>query len=737
MFWTGSEGERVESHGSGGEVERRGRLAAIHALGLLDIDGDPLIEAVTSGAGRMAGGRCHVWLRGPGTGELRAMTGGPREVHHDPDPKRVRQIQLDGIVVGEVRGQKVSERSVAHVATEIQSVLQARWRSARHDDNGNPVGLVTVDSNLDILWMSEETHALGVGAGVEDYGSPVLKFVSPDEVESAAELLDLGMGANGPTLVVTLTLNTHMDGPTPFDIRADNRLSDPEVQALTFVLRRSDRAGSELALLGDQIWVLNRLSAGQPLGEVLHRVTDMVENHDSNNRVCIMELDESGTAMHPLIAPRLPVPVVGKLVGLKPGAGQPAGAGALHMDIGQYTSNVATDPSFAELAPTLIAHGIRACWSIPIRSLSDGKVLGTIDVYRTVTGTPGESHSRVLAMAGRLAAIAMDQDSRERNLRHQAMHDPLTDLANRAMFAERLSAAAEDGNVGVLFLDLDRFKLVNDTLGHEFGDEVLRAVARRLDEAVEEPILVARFGGDEFTVLVPKVEVPADLVAVGEQILRAISVPYNIRDHRVVLRASVGAALALGRPDDPQSLVRDADTALYFAKERGRGRVEVFDDRMAEQGAARLRIEAVLRDAIEGDRILVHFQPTVRLVDGVVMGAEALARCVTAAGDFIPPDDFIPVAEDVGLLPVIFETVLTRACEMAKVWNKGRSEPFSVWVNLSPTQLGSSAVVGQIARIFGSTGVDPAHMGFEVTESGILPDPDQAADFLSRFGTCQ
>jgi EAL domain-containing protein (putative c-di-GMP-specific phosphodiesterase class I) len=159
----------------------------------------------------------------------------------------------------------------------------------------------------------------------------------------------------------------------------------------------------------------------------------------------------------------------------------------------------------------------------------------------------------------------------------------------------------------------------------------------------------------------------------------------------------------------------------------------VFDDQMLEAGAERVRIEGALREAIDHGGIVVHFQPTVRLDDGRVMGAEALARCEAPTGGVLPPVLFIPVAEEVGLIPALFETVLTRACEAAAEWNRDRTEPFVVWVNLSPTQLGSAAVVDQISRIFRTTGVDPSLIGFEVTESGILPDPEQAAEFLAQL----
>ena len=728
-------GDHVQEAAGLRDVEKRGTLAAIHALGILDVDADPVLESLCSLATRLNGvdGACTVWLRGPAARPALTQVAGERRDTGSAAPVGpYAPLCVSGVEVGQVRSADLAPEAVAHVAAEASRILTQRWEAARRDDLNLPIGVFVVDSDLAIIWVSPEAEELGV-AGGPLVGRPVLDIVDQNELSFTTSLLGRGVAGRGLTAIIPLTLILEPGERVPFDVWGDNRLDDPAVEAMTFVGRRASRSDAELALLGDQMGVLNRLAAGHPLGDVLHRVIDMIEHRDPTASVCVMEYDHSGERLHPLLAPALAVPVVGALLGLPVGPDSPAAGGSIHRLIGQYTPDVALDSAFEPLATVLAQHSIRACWSMPIRSLTEGTVLGAIDVYRTVAGDPREADSRVLAVAARLAGLAIDHDARDRELVYQASHDPLTKLPNRALFSERLAAAAENGNVGVLFLDLDRFKLVNDTMGHAFGDLVLQAVARRLDAAVDDPVMVARFGGDEFTVLVPKLEHVDHLVQVGVQLLAAIAEPYEVAGHRVVLGASAGAALAIEATSDPQSLVRDADTALYHAKDMGRGRVEVFDDCLLAAGAERVRVENALRAALELGLIDVHFQPTVRVSDGGVVGAEALARCTTESGAYLPPAVFIPVAEEVGLLPAVFEVVFRQACAAAAAANVGRTTPFVVWVNLSPRQLGSVAVVDQIGRIIDESDALASMLGFEVTESGVLLDPEESAEFLTRL----
>jgi diguanylate cyclase (GGDEF)-like protein len=762
------------------EREVRGRRAWFHALGVLDGAPDPGLDAIVAMADRLAPGGTAIWLI---DGSSRRLAAGVELPDASDASVQRRPIELEGLIVGEVvmaaggrpegeggdgaltdTAQIDTSRSdpaqidtaridpaqidparidpaptdgalIDHVVAATVEALQSLWeRRRRHGDE--PVGVLGIGEDFCVGWASPEVAAV---AGIDDadalLGRSVLEMLPPADLEAAVSAIGRGMTSQGTSATVPVNIDFGGgSGPAAYLVSGDSRLHDPEIGFYGFAIRRAERPSHEYSVLADQMWVLNRLGAGAGLQDVLAGVIDMVEHHDPSAVACVMVADESGEQVEMVIGPNLP-PALADAVRTIPIGPDSIGAGAtVHRDVTRTTPDVHRDASFTPLRPLLAELGIKSCWSHPIRSVARDVTMGALDVYRTEAGSQSDEDTRVLVAAARLVALCLDHDDHERSLLHQATHDPLTCLPNRVLFDEQLVEAAQRGPVGVLFIDLDRFKLVNDTLGHAFGDEVLQEVAARLLAAVDAPALVARFGGDEFTVLVPEPESPAELVAFADRLLGVIAQPYEIRGTRIDLRASAGAALG-NQTDDlrPQALVRDADSALYHAKDRGRGRVELFDDYLLAAGAERVRVEAVLREALEHGRIGVHFQPAVRLSDGAVVGMEALARCATPSGAALSPATFIEVAEEVGLISDVFEVVLRQACEMAARWNATATERIVVWVNLSPQQLGSAVVVEQVRRVLAEGPVDAALLGFEVTERGILPDPVEAADCLGKL----
>ena len=327
----------------------------------------------------------------------------------------------------------------------------------------------------------------------------------------------------------------------------------------------------------------------------------------------------------------------------------------------------------------------------------------------------------------------------ERQLRHDALHDGLTGLPNRACFVERLRHAGErarrhaEDSFAVLFVDLDHFKVVNDSFGHLAGDELLVEVARRLSACLRSVDTLARLGGDEFALLLEEVREPSDAARVAERLQLALRNPMTIRESEVFTSASIGIALS-GRTDDaPQHLLRSADLAMYRAKEHGRGRFEVFDPAMHTAAMERLRMEMDLRRAIERDQLLLHYQPVVSLTTGGVVAVEALVRWQHPERGLIPPLDFIPIAERTGLIGDIGRWVLSRACEQLKRWERdfGYDAPQSVWINVSPKQFAQCDLAKQVEQLFASISFEPRRIKFEITESIMLEDIDLAMRTLS------
>jgi diguanylate cyclase (GGDEF)-like protein/PAS domain S-box-containing protein len=325
----------------------------------------------------------------------------------------------------------------------------------------------------------------------------------------------------------------------------------------------------------------------------------------------------------------------------------------------------------------------------------------------------------------------------EERLRHEALHDPLTGLPNRRMLMDRLSAALDRGRrrgsgPAVLFLDLDRFKVVNDSLGHPVGDQLLAAVADRLRPCAGPDDTVARFGGDEFAVLLQSAGAEAALRA-AEALQRALAAPVALGGYEVVTSASIGIAVATAQTDGPEALLRSADVAMYRAKAGGPGRCEVYDRAMHALALSRLRTETELRRALARGEITPHYQPIVALATGRISGVEALARWRHAERGWIHPAEFVPVAEESGAILELGRRVLTQACRDAGEWPSSPASGLGVSVNLSVKQLAQADLVQQVRRALDDSGCDPARLRLEITESVLVESAEAAASTLVRL----
>jgi diguanylate cyclase (GGDEF)-like protein len=344
-----------------------------------------------------------------------------------------------------------------------------------------------------------------------------------------------------------------------------------------------------------------------------------------------------------------------------------------------------------------------------------------------------ESIRRAALVAREEAEHALRES--EARFRHQALHDPLTGLPNRTLFAERLAqvfAAADAGTrVGACFIDLDGFKIVNDSLGHEVGDQLLVAVARRLDRWMSESgHLVARLGGDEFVILVERSTGTEEVVEAADTALSAIGTPVRIGDHRLSVSASAGVVERLAAETDQADLMRSADITLYWAKSEGKGRLALFDPDRNRREVARYGLAASLPVALDREEFALDYQPLVGLADGAVLGVEALVRWRHPTLGTLLPDRFIPLAEETGLVVPLGRRVLELACLEARRWQaESPGTPF-VSVNLAVQQTRYAGLVDDVTRILDTTGLAPRGLQLEITESAVMGTEDGALHAL-------
>jgi diguanylate cyclase (GGDEF)-like protein/PAS domain S-box-containing protein len=328
----------------------------------------------------------------------------------------------------------------------------------------------------------------------------------------------------------------------------------------------------------------------------------------------------------------------------------------------------------------------------------------------------------------------------ESQLAHQATHDPLTSLPNRVLLLERLQQALDRAQlhrkrVAVLFLDLDHFKVVNDSLGHGVGDRLLISIADRLKTVVRPGDTIARFGGDEFVVLCEDLETKADAVAVADRVNNVISGPFAVDDAEVFVGVSIGIAFPDDPGAEPGTLIRDADAAMYRAKEKGRARWEIFDNAMRASAVDRLDIENALRRAQERRELRVFYQPMISLATGAIEGVEALIRWEHPERGLLLPGDFIHVAEETGLIVPMGAWVLEQACRQVMRWHASMSElgPLRLSVNLSGRQLGHPNLVADVRAIITDTHINPSQVELEITESVLMDDVEMSEDTLGQL----
>jgi diguanylate cyclase (GGDEF)-like protein len=397
---------------------------------------------------------------------------------------------------------------------------------------------------------------------------------------------------------------------------------------------------------------------------------------------------------------------------------------------------------------------------IPVRAADDAPVAAVMEVYSDVTALVERMHRTqhqvvgsvvgamallyllMLWLAGRSDRLLREQDAarvaNEERVRHQAYHDALTGLPNRTSFGEHLDEAVRrarraEWELGVMFLDVDRFKRVNDSLGHDAGDQLLRTVAARIGGCVRESDMVFRMGGDEFTVLLENVKGPEEAAAVAGRIVQAMSDPVGIGDHEIAVTVSAGIALFPRDDATGERLVKSADAAMYRAKDLGRNRYAFFTPGMGERVERQFALEAALQRAAKNGEFVLHYQPRLCATTGRVVAVEALLRWNHPERGLVAPADFVPLLEESGLIVPVGAWVLQEACRQNRAWEQAGLRPLRVSVNISSRQFRSEALVESVRSALATNGLAAERLEVELTESLLVENTESAIGIMSSL----
>lgn len=464
-----------------------------------------------------------------------------------------------------------------------------------------------------------------------------------------------------------------------------------------------------------------------------------VERIDPNLVVSILQVTEQGL-LRPLAAPKLPTAYSSAIDGVAIGPRVGACGSAAYLRRPVFSDDIENDPHWDGFRDLLLPLGLCSCWSTPMMG-SDGRVLGTFALYYRERQKPSAQHMQLLEACRHLCVLALEREESRSRIRQLALYDTLTGLANRSQLLTRAAQALADANrarqpVAVLFIDLDRFKQVNDSLGHSAGDRLLQVVAHRLNQQRRSADIVARQSGDEFVMVVPGCE-REQVALFAERLLQALRTPCMIAGTSITPSASVGISLYPEDGGDIATLIRHADMAMYQAKAQERGRFRLFNHELTQALQQRLELEKALREALQQQGLSLVYQPQMHIGRQALYGVEALLRWHSPELGSVSPCTFIPLAEDCGLIEEIGQWVVAEACRQLAAWRERGIDVPCISVNLSPSNFHNPLLPSLISQALEANRLPAQALTLEITE-GVLMDENPISlttlDAIHRLG---
>ena len=499
----------------------------------------------------------------------------------------------------------------------------------------------------------------------------------------------------------------------------------------------TERKRFELIRSG-QAELLEMIATSAPLEDVLLRLVRLVESQVSGIRCSILLLESDGLHLKHAAAPSLPQSYIDAVDGTRIGPKVGSCGTAVYRRQPVKVTDIANDPLWENYRELAAAHDLRSCWSTPIFS-HQGTVLGTFAMYSSTCREPAAGDESMVEMSTRIAGIAIERKQAEDRIRHMANHDSLTGLPNRTLLTDRLSQAVSmaqrhDNWVAVTFLDLDNFKTINDSLGHNAGDELLKTVAQRMRACVRSTDTVVRLGGDEFVIVMVDLPKNPDIISKKLQRIRtAIGDIIQLEGHEIKVSCSMGVAIYPNDGTDAEALLANADAAMYRVKEQGRDSIQFFTPDMSTKVQGKLKLQQELRNALTHNEFALLYQPQADLQTGKIFAVEALIRWNHPEMGLVTPDKFIPIAEEIGLIVAMGDWVLHEACRQNKAWQDAGLPPMSVSVNVSPRQFKEKNLVRRVVHALNESGLDAKYLELEITESLIMQDIEQAVQKMQEL----